>query len=149
VQINTSPGGVPKRPVSGPARVTELGIVGDGVRHPGIHGGPSRALCLFFQEVIDLLRAEGHPIQRGDVGENLVLEGVDYRSLQAGMRLALGPEVEIELTKPTEPCKNIAAAFSDGRFKRIDAARHPGEHRWYARVLRAGALSAGDAVRLI
>jgi MOSC domain-containing protein YiiM len=39
VQINVSPGGVPKLPVE-TARVTEMGIEGDGQRDTKNHGGP-------------------------------------------------------------------------------------------------------------
>ncbi|PYM54959.1 MAG: MOSC domain-containing protein, partial [Candidatus Rokuibacteriota bacterium] len=48
-QVNVSPGGVPKRPVP-EARVTPLGIEGDGHRDRERHGGPERALCLFALE---------------------------------------------------------------------------------------------------
>jgi len=41
---SVSPGGVPKRPMRA-ARVTALGLQGDGHRAREQHGGPDRALC--------------------------------------------------------------------------------------------------------
>src|ERR687894_986709 len=61
-RINLSNGGVPKLPVA-EARVTANGIVGDRQRYPVFHGGPERAISLFSLEVIERLRAEGHPIE--------------------------------------------------------------------------------------
>jgi MOSC domain-containing protein YiiM len=51
VQVNTSPGGVPKRAVAG-ALVGPLGLEGDAVKHTKIHGGPERAVCLWALETI-------------------------------------------------------------------------------------------------
>lgn len=147
LQINVSRGGVPKHPVE-QAAVTTEGIVGDYQRDRRSHGGPTRALCLFTIEEIQRLQAEGHPIAPGSAGENLTLEGLDLAALTPGTRLALGDEVEIELTSYTAPCDNIAASFADGDFTRISHKLHPGESRIYARVLREGTLTAGQTVRI-
>ena len=64
VQINISPGGVPKLPVAA-ARVTPDGLEGDGHRDLEHHGGPERALCLFSLEQIRALQAEGHAVTPG------------------------------------------------------------------------------------
>jgi MOSC domain-containing protein YiiM len=77
VQISLSPGGVPKRAVPS-ARVTTLGLEGDVQRDREHHGGPERAFCLFSQERIRALQAEGHPVTPGSIGENVTLEGLDW-----------------------------------------------------------------------
>ncbi len=147
-QLNTSPGGVPKLPLR-EAHCGTLGLAGDGHIHTKIHGGPERAVCLYAVEVITALQAEGHPIWPGSAGENVTLTGVDWAALEVGQKFALGDEVIIVLTRPTEPCKNIAASFSDGVFRRIDHAKQPGWSRWYARVEREGQLRVGQAVRAL
>ena len=43
IQINVSPGGIPKRPIQ-EALVTPEGIRGDRWSHPDIHGGPNQAV---------------------------------------------------------------------------------------------------------
>lgn len=142
VQLSVSRGGVPKLPIA-EARVGTYGIEGDRQRWKKIHGGPRRALCLFSADVIEELRAEGHPITAGATGENVTIAGVDWASIGGGTRLALG-EVIAEVTLAAEPCKQIAAAFLQRDFRRIDVSR--GVTRWYARVVREGIVRVGDRV---
>ena len=147
VQVNVSNGGVPKLPVD-EAHVGRLGLDGDAVNHPKIHGGPERAVCLFPMELIEALRAEGHPISPGDVGENLTVAGLDWAALDAEAVLDVGA-ARLQLTTRVEPCKTIAGAFADGQFKRIKPARVPDQTRWYARVLREGTVRPGDPVEVV
>jgi MOSC domain-containing protein YiiM len=148
VQISVSPGGVPKRPVAS-ARVTTMGVQGDAQRNRRHHGGPERALCLFSEERIRALRAEGHPIQPGSIGENLTIEGIDWSRVTPGICLQLGDDVVAEITRYTSPCFNIRASFRDGDESRVSQKRHPGDSRVYARVLREGTITTGDPVRLL
>jgi MOSC domain-containing protein YiiM len=147
-QLNTSPGGVPKRAVQTVA-VDALGLEGDGVNHPKIHGGPERAVCLWSLDRILALQAEGHPIFPGAVGENVTLAGLDWSALGPGSVLDLGDAVRLEVTTFTTPCNTIAAYFTERQFKRISEERHPGWSRLYARVLRPGTLRVGDAARIV
>ena len=147
-QLNLSPGGVPKIPVR-EARCGALGLDGDGHAHPKNHGGPERALCLYSLEVIAALQAEGHPIWPGSAGENVTLTGVDWAALAAGQRFALGDDVIMELTRATEPCKQIADSFVERQFRRIDHDKHPGWSRWYAKIEREGVLRVGQPIRAL
>lgn len=148
VQISVSPGGVPKRAVES-ADVTTGGVAGDAQRDLEHHGGPDRALCLFPMELIRTLQAEGHPIAPGGIGENLTVEGLDWDTVAPGVRLLLGEDVLVEVTRYTSPCANIRAAFTGGNYARVSQKRHPGASRVYARVLRTGAIRRGDPVRLL
>lgn len=143
-QINISNGGVPKVPVER-AEVGIDGIVGDRHRDTKNHGGSERALCLFSAEVIEALRAEGHPIAPGTVGENLTVSGLDWATVVPGKRYRAG-EVELEITGYTSPCKNIAESFEDGEFIRISNKLHLNESRVYARVLKTGVIRPGDSI---
>lgn len=147
-QLNISAGGVPKWPVPS-AVVTVEGIEGDVQRDRRHHGGPERAVCLFTLEVIQQLNAEGHPIFPGSVGENVTLAGIDLAALLPGTRLALGDEVELEITSYAIPCRNITESFNDGDMTRIGHKHHPGESRVYARVLHGGRLAVGQPVALL
>jgi MOSC domain-containing protein YiiM len=100
-------------------------------------------------EEIECLKAEGHPIYPGAVGENVTLSGTPLAALTPGTRLALGDEVVAEVTIYTSPCTTIRGAFRDGDFSRISNKTHPGESRVYARVLRTGIIHVGDAVRVL
>jgi MOSC domain-containing protein YiiM len=145
VQINVSPGGVPKHPVP-QARVTRLGIEGDGHRNAKHHGGPDRALCLFSVEQIEALQAEGHPVEPGALGENLTLAGLDWAAVGPDQFFRFGDEVLVQVTRFTSPCVNVRAAFLDGAYVRVSQKRHPGWSRVYARVLVPGEIAAGDPV---
>lgn len=143
VQLSVSPGGVPKRAVP-QAHVSRLGLEGDGHRDRQHHGGPDRAVCLFSLEAIEALRAEGHAIAPGTLGENVTVAGLDWAAVVPGARLRLGEAVVLEITTYTSPCANIAGAFAGRDFARVSQRRHPGWSRVYARVLREGRVSAGD-----
>jgi MOSC domain-containing protein YiiM len=144
--LQRSNGGVPKLPVES-AAVSQGGMEGDRQRNRRFHGGPDRALCLYSQELIDALGAEGHPIVRGAVGENVTIAGLPWGRVRPGATLTLG-EVEVEVTSYTAPCENIEGAFMDGRFVRISQRVHPGWSRVYVRIRRGGTLRVGDEVRL-
>lgn len=146
-RVNASGGGVPKLPLPG-AEVTEFGITGDGHNEPRVHGGPMRALCLFPLELIEELRAAGHPIQPGGVGENVTTSGLDWSSVTPGARLRLGGDVLIEVTAFTDPCKTIARNFADGDFNRINQRVAPGRSRVYAQVLTPGDIRPGDPITM-
>src|ERR1700686_4473969 len=105
LQINSSPGGIPKRPVP-EAIVTAEGLRGDSWSHPNIHGGPNQALLLITSEGIGQLIAQGYPLYPGALGENLTTLGLDRRQMRIGQRYR-GGEVMFEITKMRAPCATL------------------------------------------
>lgn len=146
-QINVSDGGVPKLPVL-EAMVGEEGLEGDRQQNLKYHGGPDRAVCLFSLELIERLQDEGHPIDPGSSGENLTLAGVDWVVMEPGRRLAIGPEVELEVTSYTTPCSKNGRWFREDDFLRISQDMNPGWSRVYAKVLSGGIIKPGDMVTI-
>src|SRR5207244_4281869 len=120
------------------ALVTRLGIEGDAVANRRVHGGPDRALCLYSLERIDALRAEGHGIFPGAIGENVTIERVPWERVVPGVRLALG-ECVAEVTTFATPC-STTAPFVGGDLRRYHQEHAPGWSRVYARVAREGRL---------
>jgi MOSC domain-containing protein YiiM len=147
-QISVSGGGVPKRPIERVV-VWEEGLEGDRQADLRAHGGPARALCLFSLEVIEALRAEGHPIEPGAAGENVTVGALDWALVVPGVELVLGRDVQLEVTGYAAPCWKIAACFRDGDVERIGHSRHPGHSRVYARVRSGGEIRVGDRIELI
>jgi MOSC domain-containing protein YiiM len=144
VSINISKGGVPKRAL--PACViTANGLQGDRQRDLEYHGGPDRAVCLYSQDLIEALQAEGHPISAGTIGENFTLKGIAWAEMVPGAKFDVG-EVRVELTDYAVPCNNIAGSFSSRRMVRVSQKVHPGWSRLYARVLKEGTVRVGDHV---
>jgi MOSC domain-containing protein YiiM/GNAT superfamily N-acetyltransferase len=148
LQVNISPGGVPKQPVER-AWVGPLGLDGDAHRHRTVHGGPHRAVALLGIEAIERVHADGHPIEPGSVGENLTTAGIELARLAVGTRLAIGDQLVLELSSPANPCDVIKGAFRGGKSGRISILTHPDDSRMYARVLAEGAVRPGDAIRVL
>ena len=155
LQINISPGGVPKRPIP-EAIVTAEGIRGDSWAHPDIHGGPNQALLLVTSEGIDELVAQGFPLFAGALGENLTTRGLDRRQFRAGQRFRSG-DVFFEITKRRAPCATLnvyGAGIQQAIFDLQMKDGDPSSPRWglsgfYARVLRPGAIRPGDPIALV
>lgn len=155
IQINISPGGIPKRPIP-EAMVTAEGIRGDRWSHPDIHGGPNQALLLITSEGIDELIEQGFPLFPGALGENLTTLGLDRRQMRIGQRFRAG-EVFFELTKRRAPCATLnmyGPGIQQAIFDTQVKAGDPSSLRWglsgfYARVLRSGTLRSQDPIALI
>ena len=155
VQINISPGGIPKRPVA-EAEVTPQGIVGDSWAHPQIHGGPNQAVLLITSEGIEELAAQGFPLYAGALGENLTVTGLDRRQMGIGQRYRVG-EVLLELTKIRTPCTTLDVYGPAIKQAVYDAQVNAGDvssPRWglsgfYARVLHGGTIRPRDIIRLV
>jgi MOSC domain-containing protein YiiM len=155
VQVNTSRGGLPKRAVQG-GLISEAGLEGDRQAHPGIHGGPQKAILLIAAEIVDDLAALGYPLVYGSLGENLTTHGIPIRELRIGDRLVAGSAL-LEITQPRGPCtalhvygESLKNEIYDARVK----ARDPESPRWgmsgfYARVLDPGYVRVNDSVRLL
>ncbi|HEY6345974.1 MAG TPA: MOSC domain-containing protein [Bryobacteraceae bacterium] len=155
LQINVSPGGVPKRPIPR-ASVTTLGIEGDLHAHPAIHGGPLKALLLIASEGLDELAGSGFPLYPGALGENITTRGLDRRELRIGQRWRIG-QIVVELTKVRAPCAtiqiygaNLPEAIYDPEVKAGD----PASPRWglsgfYASVVKPGPIWVGDSIALL
>lgn len=146
VGLQVSAGGVPKLPVA-QAEVRATGMEGDRQRDRRFHGGPNRALCVYAQERLDALVAEGHPAARGAMGENVTVAGLDWGLVRPGVRVRIG-EVEGEVTSYAAPCRNIAGAFRDGDFTRVGQKLNPGWSRVYLRIVREGLIAVGDVVEV-
>lgn len=147
LQLNVSDGGAPKLPVC-QVEVTERGITTDRQNDLKHHGGPHQALCLYAQEILDALAAEGHPIVPGGAGENITTRGLDWNQLVPGKQFQIGP-VLAEFSEWAIPCASIGHCFAQGSFKRSSDKLHPGWSRAYAYVRKGGTISAGDAIHWV
>jgi ferredoxin-NADP reductase/MOSC domain-containing protein YiiM len=137
--------GVWKRPVRGPAQVRRLNIDGDGQGDLAGHGGEHRAVFVYQ---IESYRYWRHQLGRddfeyGQFGENFTVGGLADDRVCIGDRYRIG-EALFEVTQPRVTCYRVGIRMSDPQIPALLVShRRPG---FYFRVLREGAVSAGDEI---
>jgi len=111
-----------------------------------------RQVHLLPTELFDELRAAGHPVAPGDLGENVTTTGVDLLELPTGTVLALGAEAEVEVTGLRNPCRQIED-FQAGLLGQVLSRDQDGTVRRRSGVMgvvrRGGAVRAGDHVTVL
>ena len=154
LQINISPGGIPKLPIP-EALVTSEGIRGDRWAHPDIHGGPNQALLIITSEGLDELTSQGFAVYPGALGENLTTRGLDRRQFRVGQRFRAG-DVYFEFTKRRAPCAtlNVYPGIQQAIFDQQAKDHDPASPLWglggiYARVLKSGVIRLHDIITLV
>lgn len=140
VQVNVSPGGMPKLPVPS-AFVSAAGVEGDRQRNLKYHGGPARAVCLYSEELYAWLREQGVPVTNGNVGENFTTRGLDLSRLAKGDRLRVGG-CTIEITNVRVPCSQLKKWDVDLPELIV------GRSGWVARVVEEGIVRPGDPIEV-
>ncbi len=138
--------GLWKAPVADRVAVGTQGLEGDVQADRRVHGGNRKAVYAYASEDVEWWEAElGRELGPGFFGENLTLSGVDVSGACAGERWGIGALL-LEVTEPRLPCWKLAAKVDERGFeRRFSRARRPGA---YLRVLREGAVGAGDHVRM-
>jgi len=141
VQVNVSPGGMPKLPVL-LAHVSRDGVEGDRQRNRKYHGGPNRAVCLYSEELYAQLRDQGVQVTNGDIGENFTTRGLDLSRLAKGDRLRVGG-CTIEITDVRVPCSQLRKWDVDLPELII------GRSGWVARVVKEGLVRPDDPIEVL
>jgi TatD DNase family protein len=131
--VCTSPAkGTAKHNVGKARFIPEHGIEGDA------HAGPwHRQVSLLSHGRVEEFRARGAVVEDGAFGENLVVEGIDFKSLPVGTMLRCG-EVVLEMTQIGKECHSHCAIYQT-----MGDCIMPREGV-FARVTRGGVISAGD-----
>ena len=115
----------------------DWGIVGDA------HGGKwHRQISLLGFEKIEEFRAKGAEVDFGAFGENLVVEGFDFRKLPVGTKFQIG-EVLLELTQIGKECHSHCQIYH-----KMGDCIMPREGV-FTEVLRGGHIKKGDIVEMI
>ena len=155
LQINKKPKikkevGLPKVAVD-KAKVTLSGIVGDFNRFRSTKkkNDPEMGLMLLTSDIIHELNSEGWPIPPGDLGENITLTDMDYRSLAPRHKYEVG-SIQIEISFICDPCSNLQVLPYVGKKKIKDFIKTLlGRRGWYAKVLKAGTIHKGDIIKML
>lgn len=139
-------GGVPKGLVDS-LQVKVNGCVGDRQNDLKHHGGPTRAVCLMSTDVLERLQKQGHPIDQGTTGENLLIRGIAWDQLDVGTILRT-EHVRLRITGDAPPCKTIKASFLQGNFMALSHKKKAQQTRWYAEVLQEGVMHRGESIEI-
>jgi MOSC domain-containing protein YiiM len=145
VSLVYTPADIEQRPADRYARVPldrAMLLEGHGIAGDMKGRSDSRQLNVMLAEMVESLRAEGFHSAPGELGEQIVIAGLDPDTLLAGVRLRLGESAILELVFPRQPCRRFA--HIQGHPK--DAARD--RIGFMARVVRGGEVAIGTAVAL-
>ena len=169
--------------------VSEEGVSGDynHYRTTALKSTPNRAISILTRDVSAYINSldngyfasKGNSVgyRDGDLGENVMIEGVDFSFFQIGQRYKFSmksqqnggdtktttmDDVIVEITEPADPCANLcklpyinnpniaSAKERVGRCQYFITAlfQKEGLRGWYARVVQGGVIRLGDSVSL-
>lgn len=141
---------IAKTPVTGPVRITWLGLEGDSVADPVHHGGWDKAIHLYPQDHYPFWKAHtgDHPVLNscGAFGENIASSGLDEEQLCIGDRFTLGSAI-VEVSHGRQPCSKLDHRF--GRRDIMATVVKSARSGVYFRVIREGEAEAPTMMELI
>lgn len=101
-----------------------------------------RQVSLLSSEKIDTFREKGAKVVYGDFGENLIVDGFDFRSLPVGTRFRIG-EAILEMSQIGKECHSHCAIYQT-----MGDCIMPREGV-FAVVKKAGCIRVGDSVECL
>ena len=129
--------GTEKKPISEGVFIEDFGI-----EHDAHAGNWHRQVSLLSYDKVEAFRQEGGAVTDGAFGENLLVEGMDFRSMPVGTRLVCN-DVVLEITQIGKECHNHCAIYH-----RVGHCIMPSEGV-FARVVRGGKICPGDEMRVL
>ncbi len=117
---------------------SDFGLVGDAHADCCTH----RQISLLAVESIEKMRALGMELNPGDFAENLTTKDIDLVSLPIGTSMSIGEQVVLEITQIGKECHTGCAIR-----QQVGKCIMP-EEGVFARVIRGGAIRAGDRIKV-
>jgi MOSC domain-containing protein YiiM len=128
--------GTEKRPVAEAHLTAHHGVEGDA------HAGPwHRQVSLLSYEKVEEFNRLGAAVTDGAFGENLLVSGIDFRSLPVGTVFTT-EQTELRLTQIGKECHSHCEIY-----KRVGTCIMPREGV-FAEVLRGGTVRPGEIMRV-
>lgn len=113
-----------------------------GIENDSHAGKWHRQVSLLSHEKIEAFRARGAEVIDGAFGENLVVDGFDFRTLPVGTRFQCN-DVVLELTQIGKECHSGCAIY-----QKMGECIMPREGV-FTRVLHGGTISVGDTMEIL
>lgn len=124
--------------------LTEANLIeGYGIEGDRKGGNPKRNLNMMDDITQTELAAEGYPIGPGMLGENIIVSGIDLRTLPNRTQLRLGDEAVVELISARVPCEQLTP-LDDRMPESVE-----GRVGTMCRVLKSGRIKVGDPVEVV
>jgi MOSC domain-containing protein YiiM len=100
----------------------------------------TRHLNIMSTETVAELREEGFKTNPGELGEQIVISGINVAELPTGTQIQLGESAVIQITKPRTPCDWFA--LIQGQSETLVEGRVG----MMAKVIASGTIKIGDSV---
>ena len=113
-----------------------------GIENDSHAGKWHRQVSLLSHEKIEAFRARGAEVADGAFGENLVVDGFDFRTLPVGTKFQCN-DVVLQLTQIGKECHSGCAIY-----QKMGECIMPREGV-FTRVLHGGTISVGDTMEIL
>jgi len=124
--------------------IEEARLIEDfGIENDAHAGKWHRQVSLISYEKIEEFKARGADVENGAFGENIIIDGIDFRSQPVGTRFKIGDEVMLELTQIGKECHSHCAIYHA-----VGDCIMPREGV-FTIVLTGGTVKKGDAVEML
>jgi ferredoxin-NADP reductase/MOSC domain-containing protein YiiM len=134
-----------KKPAEGPVQARWLNLDGDGQGDLAGHGGEQRAVFVYQIESYRYWEQQlgRDDFEYGQFGENFTVTGLGDDQVCIGDQYRIGDAL-FEVTQPRVTCYRVGIRMNDPQIPALLVSHHrPG---FYLRVLREGAVRAGDDI---
>ncbi len=129
--------GIQKHNVGKVKLIEDYGIENDA------HAGKwHRQVSLLSHEKIEAFRAKGAEVKDGAFGENIVVSGIDFKSLPIGTRFQCN-DVILEMTQIGKECHHGCEIF-----QKMGECIMPKEGV-FAKIIKGGEIAVGDEMTII
>lgn len=129
--------GTQKKNIEKVRLIENFGLEGDA------HGGNwHRQVSLLSYEKVRAFEEKGISVEDGAFGENLLVEGFDFKTLPVGTRFRCG-DVLLEMTQIGKECHSHCEIY-----QAVGDCIMPGEGV-FARVLHGGMIQIGDEMEIV
>lgn len=140
------------------------GVAGDynHYRKMSLGNTPDRAISILTTDTLEYLKAHNYPVKAGDLGENILVDGLKFADFGPGRIFCIGhgdASVILQVTEPMIACANLCKLPYINEHSLLPRERiskcsqmikslntEPGLRGWYARVLREGAINLNAEV---
>lgn len=112
-----------------------------GLKNDSHAGDWHRQVSLLCYERVEEFRARGSHVGDGDFGENILVQGIDFKSLPVGTVLSCGDAV-LEVTQIGKKCHSNCEIY-----KEVGDCIMPREGV-FARVIHGGTVTVGDEMNI-